>query len=368
MSAVMSEPSRAPGSARSSHTPIRKVITGLSLFGAVLLVGAIGYTAAGWPVGDAVYMVIITIFGVGYGEVHPVGSGGLRALTIVVIVAGYGAVLYTVGGLLQMLVDGELNAHLGVRRMHREIDRLEGHAIICGYGRMGSSLARDLATAGTPFVAIDADPGTLERGGPSHLTIVGDATEEAVLERAGIGRASVLATVLSDDATNVFVTLTARSMNPTLTIIARGEQPRTEEKLRRCGADQVVLPTTIGAAKMSQLITRPTADAILAGLTGDGDADIDLAHLGLGFTEVRVEPGSAVVGVALERVALRGAHEHLVVGVKRADGVTELHPSDSVVLAAGDVLVAVGLADDRPTLSARRDPGAGVTYRGVRSG
>ncbi|MEQ8436053.1 MAG: potassium channel protein [Ilumatobacter fluminis] len=349
------------------RTPIARVLTGLAAFAVVIVIGIIGYVAAGSSPGDAFYMVIITIFGVGYGEVVPVDSDGLRALTITVIVAGYGAVLYTVGGFLQMLVDGELNQHFGARRMHRDIDRLSGHTIICGYGRMGASLAHDLALAGAAFVAIDSRPVTFDSRSDRRLSIVGDATEESVLEEAGIHRAAVLATVLSDDATNVFVTLTARAMNPDLTIIARGEQPATADKLRRCGADQVVLPTTIGAAKMSQLITRPTADQILARLEGAGDDNVDFAHLGLGLAEVAIVENSPLIGRILDDVDVRGTHEHLVVGLRRADGTTELHPPPTTTVAAGDTLVVVGYENDRPSLVRRTSNTSDITYRGAKS-
>lgn len=343
--------------------------TGIGTFAVIILAGVTGYVAAGWTVGDAVYMVVITIFGVGYGEVQPVTSGALRALTVGVIVAGYGAVLYTIGGLLQVLVDGELNQHFGARRMNRDIEALEGHVIICGYGRMGASLARDLHQAGTRFVAIDASAELFEQEGDGYLKIVGDATEEPVLRRAGIERASTLATVLSDDATNVFVTLTARAMNPDLTIIARGEQPSTADKLRRCGADQIVLPTTIGAAKMLQLITRPTADQILARLAGQGDESIDFANLGLGVSEVEVGDGSVVADRPLAEVAVRGRHDHLVVGIRRADGSTVLHPPPDTTVAVGDRLVVVGYEDDAAQLSIRpTDRPSVTTYRGVRGG
>lgn len=348
-------------------SPTRRVAVGLTLFAAVMMTGVTGYVIAGWSPGDALYMVVITIFGVGYGEVRPVTHGALRVLTIGVIVAGYGAVLYTIGGLLQLLVDGELNQHFGARRMNRDIDRLENHTIICGFGRMGASLAHDLIAADTQFVAIDSSAELVERSGDGILTIVGDATEEAVLERAGIDRAAVLATVLSDDATNVFVTLTARSMNPSLTIIARGEHAPTADKLRRCGADQVVLPTTIGAAKMSQLITRPTADQILARLAGQGDAALDFTNLGLGFNELPIRAGSPLVGRSVGDVDVRGDHDHLIVGIRRVDGSTVLHPTPDLALAIGDTLVVVGYEGDAPRLSAAAPNAATITYRGVKS-
>jgi voltage-gated potassium channel Kch len=170
--------------------------------------------------------------------------------------------------------------------MSKGIDQLSGHTIICGYGRLGTTLAKELHAAGQPFVAIDTLGGASSNidGADGFLMIRGDATEEDVLERAGIARANVLATVMSDDATNVFVTLTAREKNPDLTIIARGENRRTESKLRSCGADTVVMATTIGATRITQLILRPTADELLNQLTNGSDSG-DLGHIGLQFDD-----------------------------------------------------------------------------------
>jgi voltage-gated potassium channel len=377
------------------------VIGGLAVFALVVVGGALAYVAAGWSIGDAFYMVVITIFGVGYGEVRPVTTWPLRALTAVVIVAGYGSVLYTVGGFLQAVVDGELNRHLGARRMHRELDRLEGHTIICGYGRMGASLAADLAVLGTPFVAIDISAEQLERAREQHgyPVLVGDASDEEILAEAGISRAAALATVLADDAVNVYVTLTARAMNPDIQILARGEQPSTTSKLLRCGADHVVLPTIIGAAKMSQLITRPSADQILdrlvrhdgrhlsadaasaAGVSGvdgepptddvttedvaEGADSIDLVHLGLNVVEVTVEVGSLLIGRTLNEIKITGRAEHLVVGLRRRDGITVVDPPPDTVVDAHDRLVVLGYQDDEPHLTLRHET-AGYTYRGAK--
>lgn len=347
------------------RSSIRKMVVGAATFALVCVVAVVGYVAAGWSVGDAVYMVVISIFGVGYGEVNPVSTPALRVLTMGVIVVGYGAVIYAVGGFIQLVVDGELNRALGARRMTREIDRLEGHAIICGFGRMGTTLARELAAAGRPFVAIDT-----HGGNPSLddvLVIEGDATDEAVLEAAGIRRAAVLASVLSDDATNVFVTLTAREMNPDLVILARGENPHTESKLRSCGATTVVSPTTIGANKIAQLIIRPTADQVLDLLTAEGDSGLDLTQVGLEFDEVPIDEGSPLADRTLAEIEVKGAHGYLIVGIRGADGRTLMHPPSTKRLAVGDVVVVLGYHDDIPRLAARFAPSAprGQTYRGA---
>ncbi len=343
---------------------MRKIVAGVVVLVAVCVVGAIGYVVAGWSVTDGIYMVVITIFGVGYGEVRPVETWQLRTLTGFVVVAGYGAVIYTVGGFIQMVVDGEINQAFGARRMGKDIDGLSGHTIICGHGRMGASLARELEAAGRQFVAIDADADAVERSTSGRLLIAGDATDEQVLERAGIARAAVLATVLSDDATNVFVTLTARAMNPSLVIIARGENRRTESKLITCGADQVVMPTDIGASKMAQLIAKPTAEQILEQMTTSGD--VDLVHLGLELDELELRAASPWVNRAIGEIEVRGAHSYLIVGVRTIDGTMHMHPPAELRLSVGDTVVVLGYHDDIPTLGTRLKPKT-VTYRGVTS-
>ncbi|MGE0608407.1 MAG: TrkA family potassium uptake protein [Pirellulales bacterium] len=347
--------------------PFRKMATGASLFVGICLVAILGYLAAGWELADAVYMVVITIFGVGYGEVQPIVSPALRGLTMTLIVVGYGAVIYTVGGFMQMLIDGELKQALGARRMTKEIDRLQDHTVICGVGRMGTILARELKSADKPFVVIDTDERRLHNAEEQgYLVVNGDAAEERALEQAGIRRAAVLATVLPNDAANVFVTITAREMNPNLMIIARGENPRTEKKLLGCGANRVVLPMAIGAKKLAQLIIRPSAENMLEQLTNQGELNEELGRIGLQFDELEVAANSSLVDRALSDIDLRSNHGFLIVGVRRTDGTTLLNPSPSTRLAAGDTVIVIGRDNDIPQLAAKFFSGKQNTqYRGA---
>ena len=196
--------------------------------------------------------------------------------------------------------------------------------------------------------------------------IKGDATEEYILEEAGIHHASVVATVLSDDATNVFVTITSREMNPDLVIIARGENPRTEKKLLGCGADKVVLPTAIGATKIVQLITRPSAENMLEQLASDNGVNEELNHIGLQFDELAVSTSSPLVDKPLNNIEVRSNHGFLIVGIRRADGSTLLNPPSDTRLLAGDVVIVIGHNDDIPQLAERfSSKAAKMTYRGV---
>ncbi len=351
----------------SSSEAIRKMLTGLGGFLLVCVVAVVGYVAAGWRLDDSIYMVIITIFGVGYGEVHPVESTALRALTIAVIISGYGALLYTAGGFMQMVVDGELNKALGARRMTRDIERLSGHTIVCGVGRMGSILARELKAAGKPFVIIDNDDLRLKTAEElGYLVIHGDATEEHALKNAGIDRAAVVATMLSEDATNVFVTITAREMNPDAMIIARGENPATERKLIRCGATRVVLPTAIGATKVAHLIIRPTAENMLEQLAGQGSINDELGQIGLQFDELEVTRGSSLANRRLSEIEVRSNHGFLIVGIRHTDGATTLNPPGDTTLSPGDVVIVLGHQDDIPQLAERfAAKETRLTYRGA---
>lgn len=356
------------------QTPLGKILVGCVMFAFVCGIAIYGYMSAGWGVVDSIYMVVITIFGVGYGEVRPVETTGLRLITILLIVAGYGAVIYIVGGFAQMLIDGELNRVLGARRMTKEIGSLRKHTIIAGMGRLGTILAEQLAEAQREFVVVDSNEELLaearERG---WLIVTGDATDETTLEEAGISRASTLAAVTSDDAINVFVTITAREMNSDLTIIARGEHPRTERKLKRCGADTVILPTAVGAQRVAQLIIRPSAESLLAGsIAGEDDAlrrvVEDLAQCGLDLQDLVVSEKSALAERPICDLEVGGNQGFLVVGIRTADGVITPHPPPATVLHAGDTIVVLAHQNEIPELTARvvqDKPSSKMKYRGV---
>lgn len=348
--------------------PFQKIVTGAAVFLGICTVAVLGYMAAGWRLDDSIYMVVITIFGVGYGEVQPIESVALRALTIMVIVSGYASLIYTAGGFMQMLIDGEINEALGARRMNNEIDRLDGHTIICGAGRLGSTLASELHSAGKPFVIVDNNTERLEEARERGCLIVhGDATEESVLERAGIHRASSLASVLSQDAANVFVTITARGMNPKLYIVARGEHPRTEKKLLGSGADKVVLPTAIGAVRVAQLITRPSAEKMMEQIAQQGVVADELRSIGLQFNELEVLADSPLVHQAISEIEIRSNHGFLIVGIRHADGTLKLNPEPDTVLNQGDIVVVLGRDKDIPELQKKFSAKASkMTYRGVK--
>ena len=363
--------------------PARTIVTGAGFVLASCGLAACGYRAAGWGWVDSVYMVVITVFGVGYGEVNDLSHRPeLRLFTVGVILVCTTSGLYLVGGLVQALAEGQVNQLLGRRRMTRGIERLTDHTIVCGYGRVGKILCAELTAAGVPFVVVDNDADRLAPAEEAGLLVVlGDATVEETLIAAGVVRARTLATVLPDDALNVFITLTACGVSPAIRVIARAENPASEKKLRRSGADRVVLPARIGAGKIAALITRPSAEDLLTHAESRADLQEELARIGLSMKELTLEPGSDWVGATLAEVEAAGGVGFLVVALHRhaagglgsglgslggpAEEVLRRPPGDTV-LAAGDALIVLGYDAALPKLTRKARTEHGLVYRGTR--
>ncbi len=345
---------------------MQKVMIGAVFFALSSIVAVVGYWLAGWSLLEAVYMVIITIYGVGYGEVRPIEEPGLKLFTMGVIVAGCTSAIYVLGGFVQMIAEGELNRFLGARRMTKGIEKLTDHVIVCGYGRVGRILANELTAADQAFVLIDTRQDRLQDAETSgQFVIVGDATDEDVLEAAGVGRARVLASVLPDDAANVFITLTARELNPALEIIARGESPSTEKKLLRSGATRVVLPAAIGANRIARLITRPSAEDFLSSAMALDTLNADLDQIGLLLSEVRIPADSDFVGRRLSDVAFGSQAQFVVVALRHRDGTVTRTPEADVELRPDDQVIVLAHGNVIPTLKAtvaKRE----ILYRGAR--
>lgn len=210
---------------------------------------------------DAVYMVVITIFGVGYGEVQPVEATWLKLFTIGVIFAGCSSLIYVIGGIVQMLTEGEIERMLGTRNRSRELEQLHDHTIICGYGRVGQMLAVELSNHGQSLVVLDNSPDRVQKAiDDGFIGVEGDAIDDDMLIKVGLFRAKTLASVLPNDAANVFITLTARDLCENIRIVARAESPTTERKLLRGGATNVVMPAAIGAIRIAQLAVSQERD------------------------------------------------------------------------------------------------------------
>lgn len=346
---------------------LQRIIIGVIFFITTIIVAVIGYVAAGWELIDAIYMVIITIFGVGYGEVKPLESVSLKVFTILVIIAGVLSVTYIVSGIVQSVAAGEIRQALSLKRMSETIANLKGHVIVCGYGRIGQLLAQQLQRDGLPFIVVDSDPQRINLGQEQgYLMHLGNATDEPSLEAVGIRRARALATVLPDDAANVFITLTARELNSSITILSRGELPSTEKKLRLAGADHVVLPATISAGRMANLLINPAAEDFLAQGKGRKALNQLLSEIDIQLSELPVEPHSSLVGATIRDIETQGKGTFIIVALRRQSGEILVHPTQQVFLSAGDALILMGHQGDLPSVIKRQLVKPELRYRGAR--
>lgn len=323
-------------------SPIRNLVIGGLFVLTVCVAATCGYLAAGWSLGDALYMVVITIYTVGYDEVRATSTPFLRANTMMLIVLGCTGMIFLTGALVQFITITQFQQLFGTRRMKNEIDHLDGHVIVCGFGRIGSMLAQELSAGQTPFIVLErSDRRFSEARDLGYLCLQADATDELTLQQAGVARARVLATVLPDDAANVFITLSARSLNPSLEIIARGEVASTERKLLQAGANRVVMPAHIGAERIAQMVLFPeTADFL-----GEGARrrifQNQLLSLGLNVLTHPVAAESRSVGRSIAAVEAEAGGSFFIVGLERQDGHTVTRPPGETLLQAGDGVVLV---------------------------
>lgn len=328
---------------RADGSPLRGLIAIVGFVMVVMMAATVAYMAAGWPLSDALYMVLLTVYTVGYGEVRPVDTPYLHLVTVATIILGCTGMIAVTGSLVQFLTYSQVQRMLGGNRVKSEIHKLHDHVIVCGFGRIGSMLARDLATGGAPFVIIDIDETRLaEARALGYLCWAGDATDEDTLRAVGIEKARVMATVLPSDAANVFITLSARSLNPGLQIISRGEAPSTESKLLQAGANQVVLPAHIGAERIAEMVLFPETTRFIRGSPRMRELEKVLRELGLEVDVLTVGEGTATVGRNVEDLEARGKGAFFVIQVNRAGGEVIVRPPADLAIEVGDSLVLVG--------------------------
>jgi voltage-gated potassium channel len=349
----------------------RHIAQGFFVLSFVCVASVLGYVMMGWSFSDAVYMVAITIFSVGYGEVHPV-VGPVRWFTIGVILLGCSSVIYILGGFFQLIAEGELNRLLGNRRMKKTIEELHDHVIVCGLGRIGRVVTRDLLTAGANVVLVEKDADRVSLLVAEGCYVVeGDATSDAVLIEAGVKQASALITVLSDDASNVFITLSARNLNPNLRIIARAEDPASDSKMIQAGANKVVLPSTLSGERAAQMVIRPAmvdffADRDLSAL------EQELRGLGLQIEQFEVDARSSLIGRTVGELESSGHGGFLVLAIRRVGGSLIRNPEKGFTFSEEDSVLFMGHVEDIPYLrkafaiaNLRPAVRRAVTYRGA---
>ena len=320
-------------------SPLRRILWVLALMSGLLLFGTLGFhLVEGWTLFEAFYMTLMTLTTVGYGELHPLSFGG-RVVASALMAGGVATVFVSIGVLVDVVIKLELADYFGRKRRERMLDKLSGHYIVCGAGRVGRSVIHELQRSGASTLLIDSDPNRAQWGIQSGIpTLVADATKDETLERARVTVAKGLVAAIASDAENVYVTLSARVLNPNLLIAARASDDQAEEKLRRAGATTVLTPYTFIGHRLAQSMLRPHVLSFLdvaSAFSGRGDLEIETEQL-------QIPKESPVCNRTLEEVRLRQTYGLIVLALKKADGGMLFNPEGNTRVEAGDVLIAMG--------------------------
>jgi voltage-gated potassium channel len=310
-----------------------------------VIVGTVFLTLIeGWSILDSLYVSAQTVTTVGYGDLVPQTRAG-RAFAVVFMLSGVGIVLYALTSTAQSIVQSELVAAFGQRRLSRKMSKLRNHFIICGAGRVGANIVRSLQAAGDTFIVIETNQQRvtelLELG---VIVLTRDATLEETLLEAGVDQAKGLAACLPNDADNVYVVLTARGLNPNLHIVARAAEEQAETKLIRAGANRVVAPTLIGGHRMAMALTKPAVGDFIDSITAN--------NLDLAFEQLEISGRSNLVGLKLRETNIRSELDIVIVSVRRADGKVLFNPTGDTTICSGDMLIAIGKAEALMKLNA----------------
>ncbi len=324
----------------------KNIVRGLLMLLGIICVGTIGYmTIEKWDLLSSVYMTVITITTVGYRELFPLSNTG-KIFTMFLIFTGVGIIAYTLGMVAQAMIELKIMSILGRKKLGLKIKSLKKHYILCGYGKIGRVVANELKAKNVPLLVIEKDPElreTLERDG--HPYIIADATIEDNLLEAGIERAKGIIALLSSDADNLFVTMTAKTLNPDLFVLSRAEEEHTYNKLLRVGADRVVMPHIIGGQKLANLITRPAVAEFL-------ELTVHNKEIELEIEELMVEKGSPLNGLTLEESGIRQKTNVIIVAIRKKGGQMIFNPSSMTRIEEGDILIALGQREGLKRLAA----------------
>ncbi len=326
------------------RTAVDRLRVALALVATVTVIGFIGYRIIGLSWLDSIYMTVISITTVGYRELEDAdGFGSVEKIfTMFIIVTGVSTVLYTFTLAVQVVVEGQLREFVGRRRMDRKISQLRDHVIVCGWGRVGRAVTADLDRGGYEVVVVDIDEDRV-RGVPYH-TVTGDATLDETLRAAGIDHARALIAALEGDAENLFVTLSGRSLRPDLFIVARARQDESVPKLEYAGADRVVNPQELGAARMASFVARPNVAEFV-------DVVMHEQSLEFRMQEYEVTEGSPIAGRTLREASLRDRTGALVLALREPDGRFTTNPTGDTRIEPDQVIIAVGTDDDHRRLA-----------------
>jgi len=320
----------------------KKLRRGLIILGSIIVAGTIGYMVIdGWSFSDAIYMTVITISTVGYGEVHPL-SPGSQIFTVFLIIGGVSGALFVFSALLEYILEGRFGIARRRRQMKAKIARLKDHFILCGYGRVGEDIAHIFDEEDIPFIVVDSRPENIalvEEAG--YLNILGDATNDKILIEAGIERARGLVAAVGTDVDNTYITLSARGLQPNLFIEARANTPEAETKLKRAGANRVISPNSIGARRMALLAIRPAVADFIDTVTFRRGRELQMENI------VVVE-NSTLVGKTVE--AVRQKSKANILAINRKTGKLLTNPAGEELFEIGDRLVIMGTSDQLTTL------------------
>ena len=325
---------------------LRRISRALLAFSLVIVAGTVGYAILGFGFVDALYQTVTTITTVGFREVHPLSTVG-ELFTIVLILVGVGTALYAFGIVLEALIEGHLRQQLRRRRMDRQIRQMTGHFIICGGGRVGRAAVLYLDALGKQVVVVDQDPACLL--GLDYPTLLGDVTDDDILQAAGIGHAYGLIAALNTDANNVYVTLSSRALRPDLVIIARARTEDSKSKLLRAGANRAVNPQLIGGQRMAAFALHPHVAEFLDVVMHDETLDYRIE-------EIKISPASPMVGRCLADAALGFTTGALVLAIRIASGQFIANPARDTRLDPDTILIALGTSAQLRSLRSHLDP------------
>ncbi len=315
---------------------LQQIRNALLLLLTIVITGTLGYTLIeGWPLLDSLYMTVITITTVGYGETRELSEIG-RFFTIGFIISSVGIVAYLATRVARGVVEGEIRALRGMKKLEKAIHRLKDHYIVCGYGRIGTYISGQFKAEGLPFVIIESDDEIIRRIEEEGFTYIrGDATDEKALLDAGVERAKGLITAVASDADNLYITLTARGLNPNLYILSRASEEKAEKKLLSAGADKVVSPYLIGAHRMAMAIIRPAVVELM-------ELAMTRESLQLQLKEIKVNDTAKLPGTTLMESGIRGELDLIVVAIKKEDGSMIFNPAFNTIIENGDTLISLG--------------------------
>ena len=322
--------------ARISSTILRVLV----LVGLIMLTGTLGYhILLDWNWLDSLYMTIITITTVGYGEIHNMPEGG-RVFTMVLILISVGIIAYSASTITSMIIEAEYTRLIWRRRMNERIKKLSGHVIICGFGRTGRAVCEHMSPRDGQVVVVENRPEHVEMlKNDGKFYVEGDATHDDVLERANIRNAKGIISALGEDANNLYLIISARHLNPNITIVAMASTLEAEEKMIRAGANQVASPYLLGGRRMALMLSKPHALKFLDDATEGSNENFEIA-------ELHITPGSLLDGKSLISANISRDVQVVIMGVRKANGQTLFNPTANTTFQHGDTLICFGKDED----------------------